>query len=587
MEVTRLFDLLPHYKEIKPDQPIALSCKRNGKWLHYGIDRYIEEVNWVSAGLLALGVKKEDKIAIISSNRPEYNILDMGIMQIGAIPVPIYPTISESDYQYILNHAEITYVFAEGEELLRKIEHILPEVPSLKGIYTFIDRGRHNYLSQLYDLGKNNLDLKKIETVKASIQPEDVACIIYTSGTTGNPKGVMLMHSNIIQQIMSVHHILDQHTTKALSFLPMCHAYEKMLLYVYQYAGISIYYAESLATIADNIKEINPNIMCCVPRLLEKIYNKLFSAGKKLPAGKRQLYYWAFDLAMKYQIEGRSPWYDAQHKIADKLIYSQLRKAIGGDWDVIVSGGAAIQPRLVAFFSAIGMPIFEGYGLTETSPVIAVSNREPHGRCAGTVGFPIKGVEVKIAPETNEIICRGHNVMKGYYKAPDLTAEAIDKDGWFHTGDSGIITEYGQLKITGRIKSIFKTSMGKYVNPFLLEEKMVQSNFIDAIMVVGENQKFCAALVSPDFLFLKNWAKLHDIEYTTNEEMIKHPRVRSRIGEEIKKYNAQFGDTEKIKKFELVADEWSVKNGLLTPTLKIKRNKVAERYQAEIDSLFV
>ena len=585
MEITRLFDLLPHYKEVKGGDHVALSCKRKGQWEGYTVDRYIEEVNWVSAGLLALGVKKDDKIAIISSNRPEYNILDMGIMQIGAVPVPIYPTISESDYQYILNHAEITDVFAEGEELLRKIEHILPEVPSLKGIYTFIDRGRHNYLSQLYELGQKNLDLEKIEAIKATVKPDDLACIIYTSGTTGTPKGVMLMHSNFISQVMSVHHILGKDDERALSFLPMCHAYEKMLLYVYQYAGLTIYYAESLATIGENIKEVNPNIMCCVPRLLEKIYNKLFSAGKKLPAGKRQLYYWAFDLAMKYNIEGNSPWYNAQHRIADKLIYSQLRKAIGGDWDVIVSGSAAIQPRLVSFFSAIGMPIFEGYGLTETSPVIAVSNREPHGRQAGAVGFPIKGVEVKIT-ERNEIICRGHNVMKGYYKAPDLTAEAIDKDGWFHTGDTGMLTEHGLLKITGRLKSIFKTSMGKYINPFLLEEKIVQSNFIDSIMVVGENQKFCAALIAPDFLFLKNWAKLHDIKYTTNEEMIKHPRVRSRIGEEIKKYNAQFGDTEKIKKFDLVADEWTVANGLLTPTLKIKREKVAARYKEEIEALF-
>ena len=585
MEITRLFDLLPYYKSQKPGDHVALSCKRNGKWENYTVDRYIEEVNWVSAGLLALGVKKDDKIAIISSNRPEYNILDMGIMQVGATPVPIYPTISESDYQYILNHAEIKYVFAEGEELLRKIEHILPEVPSLKGIYTFVDRGRHNYLSQLYELGKQNLDLEKIEAIKATIKPDDLACIIYTSGTTGTPKGVMLMHSNFISQVMSVEYILGKDDTKALSFLPMCHAYEKMLLYVYQYRGLSIYYAESLATIGDNIKEVNPNIMCCVPRLLEKIYNKLFAAGKKLPFAKQKLYYWAFDLAMKYNLEGNSALYNAQHKIADKLIYSQLRRAIGGDWDVIVSGSAAIQPRLVSFFSAIGMPIFEGYGLTETSPVIAVSTRAPHGRLAGAVGPAIKGVEVKIT-ERNEIICRGHNVMKGYYKAPDLTAEAIDKDGWFHTGDTGMFTEHGLLKITGRLKSIFKTSMGKYINPFLLEEKMVQSNFIDSIMVVGENQKFCAALIALDFLFLKNWAKLHGIEYTTNAEMIKHPRVRSRIGEEIKKYNAQFGDTEKIKKFELVADEWTVANGLLTPTLKIKREKVAERYKAEIDSLF-
>jgi len=586
MEVTRLFDLLSHYKEIKPNQDVALAYKRNGEWKKYSLDDYINQANYVSAGLLKLGVKKGDKIAIISSNRPEYNILDMGIMQIGAIPVPIYPTISASDYNYILNHAEIKYVFSEGEDLLRKIESILPTVPTLKGIYTFIDRGRHQYFAQLIDLGKSNLNLEQIEMIKGTILPEDVACMIYTSGTTGMPKGVMLSHNNIVMQVMGVKDTPAKWSDKAFSFLPLCHAYEKMMVYMYQYLGMSIYYAESIGTIAENIKEVNPTMMTCVPRLLEKIYDKIYSAGKKLPLGKRQIYFWALNLAFEYKIDDRSAFYESQWRIADKLIYSKWREAIGGNFDIVVSGGAAIQPRIAAFFSAIGMPVFEGYGLTETSPVIAVSTRGKYCRAAGTVGLPLKGVEVRIDKETNEIQCRGHNVMKGYYKAPELTAEMIDKDGWLHTGDTGRFNEHGLLIITGRLKSIFKTSMGKYINPFIIEEKFSQSPFFDCVMVVGENQKFAAALIVPDFAFLKSWCRLHKVLYTNNEEIIKDPKIKSRFKEEINKYNSFFGETEKIKRFELVADEWTIQNGLLTPTLKVKRNHAIEKYKELIDKMF-
>lgn len=586
MEMTRLFDLLGHYKENFPNKEVALSFKREGKWIDYSIDEYIEKANLVSAALLKLGVKKDEKIAIISSNRPEYNILDMGIMQIGAVTVPIYPTISEADYNYILNHAEVKYVFTEGEELLRKIEHILPTVPSLKGIYTFVDRGRHQYLSQLLDLGRENLDLAKIEETKASVKPEDVCCIIYTSGTTGLPKGVMHTHKNIVTQVLTLQHIPTEATRKALSFLPMCHAYEKMLLYLYQYRGISIYYAENMGTIVDNIKEISPNIMTCVPRLLEKIYDKLYSSGKKLPYAQKVIYYWALNLALKYQIEGRSAAYNAKLKIADKLIYKKWREAIGNEWEIIVSGGSAIRPEIASFFTAIGMPVFEGYGLTETSPVISVHDWSPRGRKIGTVGRAIQGVEVKLDPQNNELLCRGHNIMKGYFKAPDLTAEAIDADGWFHTGDTAKIDEDGHISITGRIKSIFKTSMGKYINPFLIEEKMAQSPFIDNIMVVGENQKFAAAIISPNAQYLKSWAKVHKIAFNSIEELVKNPEVITRFRKEVNKYNVELGDYEKIKKFDIVADEWSQKNGLLTPTLKVKRNKAIEFYKENIDKLF-
>lgn len=587
MEITRVFDILENYKIIKPNQPIALAHKKEGNWIKYSIDEYIYQTNLISAGLLYNGVKKGDTIAIISSNRSEYNIVDMAAMQIGAIPVPIYPTISESDYRYILNHAEITFIFLEGEELLRKIEHIVPEIPTLKGIYTFVNRGRFHYFEQLINLGKENLEIDKINAIKATITPNDVACMIYTSGTTGNPKGVMLSHQNITMQLKMLQNTPAKWSDTAFSFLPICHAYEKMIVYLYQYLGMSVYYAESLATISENIKEVHPTMMTCVPRMLEKIFDKLESAGRKLPFFQQKLYFWAINVAFDYNIENRTLWYTVKHKIADKLIYSKWRQAIGGNFDIVVSGGAAIQKRLASFFSAIGMPVFEGYGLTETSPVIAVSSRAKYGRCAGTVGFPLEGVEVKILPVTNEIVCRGHNVMLGYYKDEALTKEVIDEDGWFHTGDTGKFTEKGQLVITGRLKNIFKTSFGKYVNSFLIEEKFVQSPFIENIVVVGENQKFAAAIIIPDFTFLKLWCERYHIPYSTNEEMLQNEDVKKRFKKEIKKYNSHFGDYEQIKKFELIADEWTQQNGILTPTLKVKRPIILERYKPIIDKLFL
>jgi len=588
MEVTRLFDILDRYKEINPDQKVALSYKREGEWHNFSIDDYIETTNYISAGLLEIGVKRGDKIAIISSSRPEYNMIDMGLMQIGAIPVPIYPTISVDDYNYILNHAEIVYVFSEGEELLRKIESILPTVPSIKGIYTFKDRGRHKYLAELIALGKSVYEKHKsaIQKAKDSIKEDDICCIIYTSGTTGTPKGVMLMHKNILMQVKETAKIPAPWCKKAFSFLPLCHAYEKLMVYMYQYLGMSVYYAESLGTITENIKEVNPNIMTCVPRVLEKMYDKIFAAGKKLPFAKRQIYYWGIKLAIHYKREMHLHAYTGLYKIADDLVFSKWRDAIGGNFDIVVSGGAALQPKLCAFFTAIGMPVYEGYGLTETAPVIAVSNKEEDGLAFGTVGKPLRGVEVKIDQESGEILCRGDNVMKGYYKAPELTAEVIDKEGWFHTGDTGVLNDKGQLIVKGRLKGIFKTSMGKYINPFVIEEHFAQSPFIDNIMVVGENQKFAAAVISPSFHFLKQWCKSHKVPYISDSLIIEDKRVIARINEEVKKYNEFLGETEKIKKFCLVPEEWTVKNKLLTPTLKVKRNKAAEFYKDEIEKLF-
>jgi len=586
MNVTRLFDLLDNYLEKYPNQDAALACKRNGEWQKLSIQEYVEKTNLISYGMLKLGIKPGDKVGIVSSNRPEWNMIDFAIMQIGAISIPIYPTISQDDYRHILNHAEMKMIFIEGKELRNKLQPIFAETKTLEHIYTFIDQGSEfKYLDQLIELGQANQQPEKLAKLKASINENDMATIIYTSGTTGYPKGVMLSHSNIVNQVKKLSVIPSKWSTTALSFLPLCHAYERMLVYLYQYLGMSVYYAESLGTIADNIKEINPTMMSCVPRLLEKIYDKLFLSGKKLPLVSKMIYYWAFNLATKYQLEGRSWWYNLRFKLADKLIYSKWRAAIGGNFDIVVSGGSAIQPHIASFFSAIGMPVFEGYGLSETSPVIAVSQRVKHGRKFGSVGLPLPGVEVKLC-DRDEICCRGHNVMLGYYKDPELTAQVIDTEGWLHTGDTGKFTKEGQLVITGRLKSIFKTSFGKYVNPQAIESRFTESPFFENMIVLGENKKFAAALISPDFVYLKSWCTKHKIKYTTNTEMIENPNIVKRLQEEVKHYNHFFGDFEQIKRYQLVAEEWTAAEGFLSPTLKIKRNFIEDYYVEKIEKIF-
>ncbi len=586
MKVIRIFDLLEHYLENYPEQEAALASKKLGKWVKISIQEYVEAVNNVSYGLLEIGVKPGDNVGIVSGNRPEWNILDMAIMQIGAISIPIYPTISQDDYRYILNHAEMKVIFIEGKDLRRKLEPVLPEVKTLKDIYLFDEEdGNYKYLEQLIELGKENSKPEQLAALKSVIQAEDMATIIYTSGRTGNPKGVMLSHSNIVNQIENLKMTPAKWSKVTLSFLPLCHAYERMLVYLYQYLGMSVYYAESLGTIAENIKEVNPTMMSAVPRLLEKIYDKLYLSGKKLSFIQRTIYYWAFELAKKYQLEGNSWWYRLQLKLADKLIYAKWRAALGGNFDIVVSGGSSLQSHMGSFFSAIGMPVFEGYGLSETSPVIAVSKRGKHGRKFGTVGPPLPGVEVKLG-ERDEILCRGHNVMLGYYRDPELTAEVIDKDGWLHTGDTGKFTPEGQLVVTGRLKSIFKTSFGKYVNPQAVESKFTESPFIDNMIVLGENQKFAAALISPDFTYLKSWCKANNIPYTTHKEMVLHADVHKRYEEEVKKYNALFGEFEQVKRWQLVDEEWTQPNGFLSPTLKIKRNVLEDHYAERIAKLF-
>jgi long-chain acyl-CoA synthetase len=587
MEIKRLFDLLPNYVESFKPKDDVLAAKENGTWVKYDINQYIEIVNNLSYGFLALGVQKGDRIAQISGNRAEWNFIDMAILQVGAIHVPIYPTISESDYTYILGHAEVKYVFVSGMELLRKIKHILPDIPTIKDIFTYRDHHELRHLNELIELGKSFKEKEKLETIRGSITTDEVATIIYTSGTTGNPKGVMLTHANLISNFIDVSYIPPfGEEGKAISYLPLCHVYERMLNYLYHYLGISIYYAETIGTVMDNMKEVKPQILSTVPRLLEKIYDKLFSTGHKLKGVKRWIFFWALHLALRYELKGANGWfYELKRALYDKLVYVKWREAFGGKLAIVVSGGAALQPRLARLFWAAGIHVMEGYGLTETSPVIAVSDFSEHGVKFGTVGRPLRNVTLKIADD-GEILCKGPGVMKGYYMEENLTREVIDKDGWFHTGDIGNIEPEGQLKITGRKKEIFKTSFGKYVSPQIIEDKFKESLFIDQLIVVGENQKFAAALIVPDFNFLKAWCEFKEVEFTTNAEMIKVPRIQKRYKQEVDKYNAFFGETEKIKKYFLLDTEWGFETGEITPTLKLKRKFIISKYQEQISKLF-
>lgn len=590
MEVTRLFDILDRYLESYPEQQVALSGKVNGEWVNYSPREYYDRVNEVSCGLLADGVLPGDKVALISGNKPEWNIVDMAVMQLGCTIVPVYPTISDSDYEYILNHCEAKVAIIEGAKIAEKLKNVSANLHFLKKTYTFSHVDGFADFSDLLASGKANLDINRLKELKNAVRPEDCSTLIYTSGTTGTPKGVMLSHNNIVHQIKGIIMTPSPWSKRAFSFLPLCHAYERLLVFMYQYLGMSVYYAQNLGTIGDNMKEVHPTMMTAVPRVLEKMFDKVHNSGKKLSGMQKKIFYWAINLAQEYKIQDfeRSAWYNFKLKIADKLIYKKIRASIGAEnFDIIVSGAASIQPRIASFFSAIKMPVFEGYGLTETSPVISVSCRKKHGREVGTVGFPLPGIEVKVDEATNEVMCRGANVMMGYYKNEELTNEVIDKDGWFHTGDCGYLTEHNQLVLTGRLKNIFKTSFGKYVNPQVIENKFEESPFIENIVVFGENQKFPAALVYPDFSFMKLWCSRHDVDYTQPEEMVKNPTIIARFNRELVKYNAFFGETERVKKIKLISDEWSQATGILTPTLKVKRGVVKERYQKEIEELFV
>jgi long-chain acyl-CoA synthetase len=579
--ITRLFDF-PYYQQEKyTNISDALVSKQNGVWVKTSTQEYIAKANAVSRALLRMGIQKDDKIAIISSNnRTEWNIMDIGALQTGAQTVPIYPTISEEDYEYILNHSGAIYCFVSDAEVLRKVNLIRDKIPNVKEVYSFNEiEGCKNW-NELLILGVDTGNQNDVEYRKSNVKTEDLATIIYTSGTTGRPKGVMLSHKNIVSNVLdSAARIpFEAGKSRALSFLPICHIFERMILYLYQYYGVSVYFGESIDKINDNLKEVKPTVITAVPRLLEKVYDKIYAKGTELTGIKKNLFFWAIDLGLRYEPYGANGfWYEMQLKLARKLIFSKWKEGLGGNLDLMVSGSAALQPRLARVFAAAEIPVMEGYGLTETSPVISVNDMRNMGFRVGTVGKVIDNVEVIIA-EDGEILCKGPNVMMGYFKDEKLTSEVIT-DGYFHTGDIGIFDADGFLKITDRKKEMFKTSGGKYIAPQLIENTMKQSRFIEQIMVIGDGQKMPAAFIQPSFEFLKEWAVIHGLDIgKSNEEIISNEKVIERIQGEIDTLNEKFGNWEKIKRFELTPDVWSIEGGQLTPTLKLKRKIVMEKY---------
>jgi len=588
-EVKRLFDF-PYYQLENYPQEGALVSKVNGQWIKTSTQQYIDQANAISRGLIKLGVKANDKVALISmTNRTQWNICDIGILQIGAQDVPIYPTISEQDYEYVLNHSESKYVFVSCQEVLEKINKIKANVPSLLGVYSFEDIDGCDSWQQVIDLGNENKDLQQeVQKRMDAVQEDDLATLIYTSGTTGKPKGVMLSHKNIACNAKHSKGRLpiEMGKSKALSFLPVCHIYERMLLYMYQYCGVSIHFAESLETISDNLKEIHPEVMTAVPRLLEKVYDKIIAKGADLTGVKKKLFFWAVDLGLQWQPYGQNGWvYETKLKVARKLIFSKWQEALGGNLKAIASGSAALQPRLARVFNAAGCPVMEGYGLTETSPVVTVNDMRDGGFRIGSVGRALPDTEVKIA-EDGEILIKGPQVMQGYYKDPEQTAEVL-KEGYFHTGDIGEVDSDGFLKITDRKKSMFKTSGGKYVAPQLIENAMKQSSFIEQILVVGDGEKMPAALIQPNWEWINQWSELkgHGISQDTSVAC-KDQKLIDRIQQEIDFHNQGFGNWEKVKTFQLTPDVWSIEAGHLTPTMKSKRKVIKEMYKDLYEKLY-
>jgi long-chain acyl-CoA synthetase len=587
-EITRLFDF-PYYQLETYNLKKAFSTKHNEKWESISTQDYVNQSNQLSRGLLKLGIQPNDKIAVISStNRTEWNICDIGILQTGAQNVPIYPTISKEDYEYVLNHSEAIYCFVSDVTILEKLNQIKTKT-KLKGVFTFDDVKDEKSWNEILELGEDTSNQNEVENRKNAVKPEDLATLIYTSGTTGRPKGVMLSHNNIVQNVLySQKRVpLDYGNTRSLSFLPVCHIFERMILYLYQYCGVEIYFAESIEKLTENAQEVKPEVMTAVPRLYEKIFDKIILKGEDLTGLKKRLFFWAVNLGLKYEPYGANGWwYEKQLGIARKLIFSKWQAVLGGELKLMVSGSAALQQRLTRVFAAAGMPIMEGYGLTETSPVISVNDQNNGGFRVGTVGRIIKDIDVKIA-KTGEILVKGHNVMQGYYKDDAKTAEVI-KDGYFHTGDKGEFDVDGFLKITGRTKEMFKTSGGKYVIPPLLEGELKQSLFIEQVMVVGENEKMPAAIIQPNFEYLREWIQHKQIEIgSTNIEIIASEIVIERIQEEVDKCNKNFGKWEQIKRFELTPEEWSIDGGHLTPTMKMKRSIIKNIYQDLYDKIYI
>lgn len=591
-EPKRLFDCLEYHLEKAPLE-VMLAGKEGGQWKKYSTTAVKETVDRLSAGLLSLGVscgdmtaEGRDKIAILSKNRPEWILLDLAVQQIGAVLAPIYPTINVNELEFILNDAQVKYVFVNDEELFLKVLSLKEKAHSLQEIYTFEHTPNAKHWKEVLSLATPE-GIAQIRPIADKIRYEDLATIIYTSGTTGTPKGVMLSHRNILSNVMACMPCFPPgDEMRSLSFLPLNHIFERMVTYLYLFRGISLYYAESLDTIADNLREVQPHMFTTVPRLLEKVYDKIMQKGSELTGTRRKLFYWAHGLAEKFEInKDQGGMYNFKLGLANKIIFSKWREGLGGNIKCIVTGGAACQVRLIRIFTAAKITIMEGYGLTETSPVVAVNRFQESGRAFGTVGPLIDGVEVKIA-EDGEILCKGPNIMMGYYKRPDLTEEVIDKDGWFSSGDIGSLNENNFLRITDRKKELFKTSGGKYVAPLPIENKLKESPFIEQVMLVGADRKFVSALIVPSFPNLLDWCRHNGISMTNHAEVIRQPQVNDMYKDLVESFNKYFNHVEQVKKFELLPDEWSVDTGEMTPKLSLKRKVIIEKYKEAIDRIY-
>ncbi|MFD2783822.1 AMP-dependent synthetase/ligase [Hymenobacter rubripertinctus] len=587
MDIRRTFDILPHLQQ-KYNKADCFAAKINGQYTPMSTDEVVAQVNQASLGLRALGIGKNDKVAIISMNRPEWMIADFAIAQLGATSVPMYPSITVEDYKYIFADAGVKAVLVADQKLLDKVREATEglAIPA-ENVFTFDRLAGARHFAELLALGQqgNPADL---EPIKAAVQPDDLLTLIYTSGTTGKPKGVMLTHNNLLSNCRNTQRFVPvSQEDIALSFLPLCHIFERMVTHLYLINGVSIYYAESMETIADNLREVKPQIFTTVPRLLEKVYDKIVAKGHALEGVKKNMFFWALNLGLKYDNQqNHGFFYNSQLKLANKLIFNKWREALGGNLRCIVSGGGALQPRLARVFWAAGIRVMEGYGLTETSPVIAVGGFEPENNMIGTVGPVIDNTEVKIASD-GEILTKSESVMKGYYNQPELTAKEFDEEGWFHTGDIGELVQGKFLKITDRKKEMFKTSGGKYIAPQVLEGKMKESPLIEQCMVVGDGQKFPSALVIPSFDDLKGWCRRNSVSCDgSNEDLIRNEKVVKMYEDLVHKQNSHFAQWEQVKKIVLLPEQWTVESGEMTPTMKVKRKAITANNQDLIEGLY-
>jgi long-chain acyl-CoA synthetase len=584
MQVHRLFEI-PESQLARFPKRESIVTKENGTWKAYSTQELIDTADRLARGLIALGIGPGDRVALASGNRSEWCLMDQAILRAGAINVPIYPTSSVEDYGYVLQHSESKAFFCSNPEILAKAVIAQKACPALTHLFTFDPVEGQRRWTELLSIGEATAEAT-LQQRKDGVKRTDLATIIYTSGTTGRPKGVMLSHDNILSNVeASAERLPVDSNGRCISFLPLCHIYERMLMYLYLYAGVSIHFQESMDDLGDRIREVKPDVFTAVPRVLEKVYARIVDKGETLTGVKRKLFFWALDLGHRYEVSGRSAWYDIQLKVARKLIFSKWQAALGGNVRCVASGSAALQPRLARVFNAAGIPLMEGYGLTETSPVVAVSDARNDGLRFGCVGRPIKNVQVKIAAD-GEILVKGPNVMMGYYLEPELTREVLDPDGWFHTGDIGEVTADGFLRITDRKKEIFKTSGGKYVAPQVIENKLKASRFIEQVMVIGENRNFPAALIVPNFAFLKDYCALKGIPFTDRQQVIADKRILDRLMKEIDKVNQGMGHWEQVKKIVLLPTELTIDAGELTPTLKLKRKPIQARYASLIDGIY-